>query len=321
MIRRSLDLRSWEAAVKLIREWEVEGDTEIITVQASLDRWLADCAARQLKPQSIKKYREIKKELIGKWSGPVRAISVDDVRKLRESWKYSSSTVGKRLELIRSFFSFCLTSGWIEKNPAKGVKAPPSRQVPTLPFSDNQWKDILMALDMYGEIHPQSPVRIRKQLKALILLMRYSGLRISDAVGMCAMKIDSSGNMFIYMAKTGVPVKIPLPPVVLEALWEIYVDEDISFFWSGNGKLKTALTEWQERLKKVFRIAGIPSGHGHRLRDTFAVELLQRGVDIQTVSILLGHRSIKTTEKSYSPWVKSRQDALDDAIKKTWVIS
>jgi integrase/recombinase XerD len=127
--------------------------------------------------------------------------------------------------------------------------------------------------------------------------------------------------MFLYMAKTGMPVKIPLPPIVLEALQEIYVADDFSFFWSGNGKLKTALTEWQERLKKVFRIAGIPSGHGHRLRDTFAVELLQRGVDIQTVSILLGHHSIKTTEKSYSPWVKSRQDALDDAIKKTWVIS
>jgi site-specific recombinase XerD len=79
--------------------------------------------------------------------------------------------------------------------------------------------------------------------------------------------------------------------------------------------LKTALTEWQERLKKVFVIAGIPEGHGHRLRDTFAVELLQRGVDLQTVSILLGHCSIKTTEKSYSPSVKSRQNALEAAVK------
>jgi len=187
--------------------------------------------------------------------------------------------------------------------------------VPTLPFSDNQWKDILTALDVYGEIHPQSPVRIRKQLKALVLLMRYSGLRISDAVVMCAEKIDRSGNMFIYQAKTGMPVKVPLPPVVLEALEAIYMADGISFFWSGNGTLKTALTEWQERLKKVFRIAGIPSGHGHRLRDTFAVELLQRGVDIQTVSILLGHSSINTTEKSYSPWVKSRQVALEVAVR------
>jgi integrase/recombinase XerD len=318
-IRKSLDTGNLEKAEILRRQIEIDRHViERVSVTDACGRWLADCEARQLKPQSIKKYKEVKKELIGHWSGPVRAISVDDVRRLRESWKYAPGTVGKRLELIRAFFSFCVGSGWIEKNPAKSVKAPQARQAPTLPFSEIEWKDILIALDMYGEIHHQSPVRIRKQLRALILLMRYSGLRISDAVDMCAMKIDSSGNMFIYMAKTGTPVKIPLPPVVLESLQEIYVADDLSFFWSGNGKLKTALTEWQERLKKVFRIAGIPSGHGHRLRDTFAVELLQRGVDIQTVSILLGHSSIKTTEKSYSPWVKSRQDALEEAIKKTW---
>jgi site-specific recombinase XerD len=220
-----------------------------------------------LRPQSIRKYREIKKELSARFENlPVHSVSVDDVRKLRESWKYSSSTVGKRLELIRSFFSFCLASSWIEKNPTKGVKSPPSRQVPTLPFSDDEWKRILIAVDKYREVHPQSPVRVQKQLRALILLMRYSGLRISDAVDLCPMKIVS-GNLFLYTAKTGNVVQLSLPPIVHEALWEIYDEPDVEFFWSGNGKIKTALTEWQERLKKVFRIAGIPSGHSHRLPD------------------------------------------------------
>jgi integrase/recombinase XerD len=62
-------------------------------------------------------------------------------------------------------------------------------------------------------------------------------------------------------------------------------------------------------------MAGIRDGHSHRLRDTFAVNLLVKGVRIETVLVLLGHKSIKTTEKHYAPWVKSRQDALEDAVK------
>jgi integrase len=60
--------------------------------------------------------------------------------------------------------------------------------------------------------------------------------------------------------------------------------------------------------------AGLPEGHSHRLRDTFSVELLQKGVSIETVSLLLGHKSIRVTETHYAPWVKIRQDALEAAV-------
>jgi hypothetical protein len=55
----------------------------------------------------------------------------------------------------------------------------------------------------------------------------------------------------------------------------------------------------------------IKGGHPHRFRDTFAVSLLLKGVSIEIVSKLLGHSSIKDTERHYSPWVKARQDQLE----------
>jgi integrase/recombinase XerD len=54
------------------------------------------------------------------------------------------------------------------------------------------------------------------------------------------------------------------------------------------------------------------------LRDTFAVEMLLAGVPLDQVSILLGHKSVKITEKHYSPWVKARQEQLASSVRKAW---
>ena len=59
-------------------------------------------------------------------------------------------------------------------------------------------------------------------------------------------------------------------------------------------------------------------GHAHRFRDTFAVELLLAGVPLERVSILLGHTSVKITEKHYAPWVKARQEKLEEAVRDAW---
>jgi integrase/recombinase XerD len=50
-------------------------------------------------------------------------------------------------------------------------------------------------------------------------------------------------------------------------------------------------------LHTLFEIAEITNGHAHRFRDTFAVELLLKGTPMERVSILLGHRRMRITEK------------------------
>jgi integrase len=192
----------------------------------------------------------------------------------------------------------------------------PAKYDPTLPFTDQEMEKIIWAADSIREAHPKIPEETPKKLKALILLMRHSGIRISDAVMFRRDKLND-GKLFLRQEKTKHPVWVPLPKHVVQALADCDEGNEY-FFYRQVGKPKSAITEWQQRLKLVYNMAGVADGHSHRLRDTFSVDLLQNGVSLETVSQLLGHTSIKTTQKHYAPWVKTRQDALEAAVMGTW---
>jgi integrase len=137
--------------------------------------------------------------------------------------------------------------------------------------------------------------------------------------------LDAQGALFLRRAKTGVPVFVPLPPLVVSSLRALPSANAAYFFWSGNGDPRSAVQGYERSFRKLFRITNLrnPDGspkwcHTHMFRDTFAVELLLAGIPIDLVSVLLGHRSIKMTEKHYLPWVKARQDQLTISIKRAW---
>jgi hypothetical protein len=54
----------------------------------------------------------------------------------------------------------------------------------------------------------------------------------------------------------------------------------------------------------------------HKFRTTFAVRLLTKGVPLEAVAAL--GNSVEVREKHYAPWVKSRHDVLEKAVKSTW---
>ena len=56
------------------------------------------------------------------------------------------------------------------------------------------------------------------RLRAVVLLLRYSGLPIRDVVTLRCDRIAKDGMLFLFTSKTGVPVRLPLPAVMLDAL-------------------------------------------------------------------------------------------------------
>jgi integrase len=184
-----------------------------------------------------------------------------------------------------------------------------------MPFSDEEIEKILNACEKYpnkGIYGFGSAARI----KAFVLLLRHSGLRIGDAVCLPKERIKD-GKLFLYTQKTGTPVWLPLPEFVLDSLEKCRHANHEYYFWSGVGNKKSALGDWQRTLSKLSELSGVHV-HAHRFRDTFSVGLLKAGLPLEQVSVLPGHSSVKTTEKHYAPWVRSRQEQLEALVKESW---
>ena len=253
------------------------------------------------------------------------AIRTPQLKEFRCTWECNARTARRRHERLRSFFAFCVSNRWLLANPTDGLKKPLApRTVPTDYFNRREFQRILDATYEYEyrgfDCHQRSA-----RLRALVLLMRWSGLAIKDAGTLERARLDERGALFLRRAKTGTPVYVPLPPAIVSVLRQLPSCNPAYFFWSGVGQPYNAVSAYQRSLRKLFRIADLRHADGtrkscrsHMFRDTFAVELLLAGVPIDQVAALLGHRSVKMTEKHYLPWVKARQKQLTASVRRAW---
>lgn len=108
---------------------------------------------------------------------------------------------------------------------------------------------------------------------------------------------EVDGKLFLCTQKTGTPVRIPLPPHAATALAESPNDHPDYFSWNGKCLRESVVTIWERTLQNLFGKADVKEAHARRFRDTFAVELLLKGVPSEDLSVLLGYSSLKITGK------------------------
>ncbi len=332
--RRATKEKTWAGAERAKREIElsyeavgkpVEPDRPA-TLRQLIETFIQDKQGQNLNSAVLGKYRRELARLVDfcEHQGKLYMleIALPDLTEFRSSWEsdYPSSITRQKVqERLRAFFRYALNAGFIQRNPAAAMSPIKAAQAPTLPLTDDQFKKLLSSIP-----EAFSDTTKAGRIRALIRCMRYSGLAIGDAVGLERSKIQHDASkkftrIVTSRAKTGIDVSVPIPDDVAKELLAVANGNPRYVFWqTGNGQPQSAVKKWHRDLRVLFQKAGMQGGHPHQLRDTAAVAWLNAGIPLEEVSRLLGHSSIKTTEKHYAPWVKSRQDRLDKLVIATW---
>jgi site-specific recombinase XerD len=295
-------------------------------VRQAIETFLADKQGQNLNAGVLGKYRRelgrFREFCEERQTFYIAEVGLPDLTEFRLSWEseYPSSITRQKVqERLRGFFRYALNAGFIQRNPAMAMSTIKAEQAPTLPLTPDQFKALL---DAIPKAFPDATKAAR--VHALIRCMRYTGLAIGDAVRLERLNVqrDTAKNITRVVtsrAKTGVDVSVPIPPDVAKELLTVANGNPRYVFWqTGNGQPESAVKIWHRDMRMIFQEAGMPEGHPHQLRDTAAVEWLNAGIPLEEVSRLLGHSSIRTTEKHYAPWVKSRQDRLDSLVIASW---
>jgi integrase/recombinase XerD len=207
-LRQSLKTRDFQKATEIVREWETKGTVEEekqdapVTIEHACAEFLRDARARELREPTLYKYRLLFRRLQD-FAGQqgvryVAELNLDNVRAFRAGWADHNLAAMKKLERLRAFFRFCNDGNWIADNPAKKLKNPKITDSPTMPFSQHQVISTISACHEYPD-RANAP-----RVRALVLLLRYSGLRIRDAVTLGRERIRD-GKLFLYTLKLGRP--------------------------------------------------------------------------------------------------------------------
>jgi len=333
--RQSAKTRSWAQADVERRKLEArftEGNSEPTvavsdrkTLEQAIQLFISSKRNQGIDTGVVKKYERELGRLLKFMTGRSKLFPADiqlhDLEEFRSGWDtdYPSSATRQNVQArLRGFFRYCYEAQWIERVPR--LSSIQVDEPPTMPLSDKEYDKLLEKLPNEFESTKANKVR------ALVQLMRHSGLAIRDAVTLEKDEIQRDTKKKIYRIvtnrqKTGTHVSVPIPDEVAKEILAVLNGNPRYVFWnSGTGKEQSVVTNWQHDLRKLFRgtFGQKTDFTPHCLRDTFAVSLLQKGVPLEEVSKLLGHESIKTTEKSYAKWIQARQDRLDSLVIGTW---
>tara|TARA_B100001027_G_scaffold125243_1_gene86437 strand:+ start:194 stop:1084 length:891 start_codon:yes stop_codon:yes gene_type:complete len=222
--------------------------------------------------------------------------------------KLSSSSVNRNISSIKAFYLFLIKRKIIMISPAAEIITPKQERYLPTSMSELEVEKLLNS--------PKSSIRIEIRDKAMIEMLYATGMRISELVNLKLNNVDINRCVVKVLGKGSKERLIPFGENALEAL-NLYLNirpssNSKEVFLSNRKRRLSRVTFWQ-RIKTYLKRENLKlSISPHTLRHAFATHLLNRGADLRSVQLLLGHSDLSTTQ-IYTHIAKQR---LSDVLKK-----
>jgi len=209
----------------------------------------------------------------------------------------SSKTITRNLVSIRTFFRFLIQEGVLEFNPAEEVESP--RIAKTLP-EILTLKEVEQLLE---QPDTQTPLGIRD--RTMLEMLYATGMRVSELIRLPINHVNLEGGYVLIYGKGARERIVPLGGEAMKWIsfyskttrGSLTKGKESPFLFitrSGNGMSRQMF--WKN-IKAYGSGAGIRKRiTPHLLRHSFASHLLERGADLRSVQMMLGHVDISTTQ-------------------------
>lgn len=236
-------------------------------------------------------------------------VDLEAYKKHLQDNNYTPKSISRKINSTRTFYRHLLESSIITDNPAEKLAHPKFETKPPRVLSEME----------YRALRDVSRVDIR--LYSIVEVLLQTGIRIGELATLSVDDIRKSkeGVDFLYIKASGSHFarKVPINKSAKKAIDE-YINirpetEDDTLYVTKNGR-PLLVRNIRTTIDKAFEKAGIKNAKVNDLRNTFIAHHLSNGVSLVTVSKLVGHKRLSTTEK-YLGLVDNNKPEAEKSLK------
>ena len=329
--------------LQVLVEYDVSEDgAKSVTVGEYIKDWLYNVKANTLKPSSFDRKEEVINYQILPYIGDIciDSLSADDIQAMVNELKvrYSFSTVKKAYECINACLKYAVKRRDIAYNVAESVTIPTNTERSNSDihfFSEDEIRLILQeSVRCY-----KNGSRVYRMGEIFVFLLN-TGLRIGEALALEVRNIDfenqlltvrsnivyvkdrtDSGKKYRCIKQPSTKTKsgsriVPLNDEAVRALISLRgINGGVPYvFATKNGK-RIHPRNIDRTFRGILQRCGIRCTGVHSLRHTFASRLFAKGIDVKTVSELLGHSDVGITYDTYIHLIQEQRAAAVSAIE------
>jgi integrase/recombinase XerD len=242
----------------------------------------------------------LKRQQIENWQQVTHEHIAGYLQEMRDAQAYRPATIARKLAALKTFFRSLESTGTITSDPIEKLEAPRIQR--ELPHILNQEQ----IADLFSHVNAETPTGVRDF--AMLHMLYATGMRVSELISLDLSDFNADGATIVCPGRNGRNRRervLPLSALVVEAT-KRYLEstrrglvtrhpEEQALFLNHHGERLTRQGFWLI-IKGYARQAEITEITPHMLRHSFAIVMLQRGVELRSVQELLGHAHLSTTQ-------------------------